>query len=599
MQFWKQKFKDHQYLGIAILLVIILFLLTVPFFLGIYYIRLLQLIAIYVLLATGLNLVAGYAGQVSLGHGALYAVGAYSSALLSTRLGLPFWISLPLAVLITGSFGIMLGIPALRVKGPYLAMVTIGFGLIIERVLVEWTSFTGGPIGINDIPAPHLGVLVFSGKTMYYLVMLCMGLGLLIAYNIVDGRWGRAFKSLRENEIAAEAMGVNTRKFKLLAFTLSAMFAGAAGSLYAHLSGYISPDTFTFNFSVFALLIVIIGGMGTLVGPVIGAVVLTLLPELLNGFDRYKLLIYGLLLIISVLVMRDGIAGLAKRLLMLTINPPKGMTDAQGVDRMSSLPLSLQHNTGIILELRNVNKLFGGLTAVHDLNLKVTAGTIHALIGPNGAGKTTVINLISGIYRPTSGNLFFGNGEITASRPYVRVEQGISRTFQNVQLFPKMTALENILVGNHTRMTGALWVAALRMPWIRSQERTARHKAMALLDFVGLSLQHNELAGKLPYGHQRLLEIARALASDPQLLLLDEPAAGLNEKEIEELELIILKIRDHGITVLLIEHHMNLVMGISNIITVLDYGKKIAEGSPEAVQDDQLVIAAYLGTEVA
>jgi ABC-type branched-subunit amino acid transport system ATPase component/ABC-type branched-subunit amino acid transport system permease subunit len=592
--------KRYKYLQIFFLLFVLILLLLLPFFLNAYYVRLLQLIGVYVLLATGLNLVTGYTGQVSLGHGGLYGVGAYTSALLATRLGLSFWAALLLSVLVAAAFGVILGFPSLRVRGPYLAMVTIGFGIIIEKILVEWTGFTGGPVGIMGISAPQIGKFLYTGSRMYFLILLLVGIGLVLAHNLINSKWGRAFVAIRENEIAAGAMGVNIRQFKVIAFTLSAAYAGAAGSLYAHMSGYISPDSFNLNLSIFSLLLIVVGGMGTIAGPVVGAAVLTFLPEALHGFDKYRLLIYGALLIVSVLAMQEGIVGLVRRKL--------GPEDVpQGPDQLPEkktlkggfLEAGRRNFNGNILELVNVSKSFGGLTAVNCLNLKVAGGTIHSLIGPNGAGKSTVINLISGFYRPDSGEIKFKGRILSVFETHIQARSGIARTFQNLQLYQKASVLDNVLVGMHLRIKEGFWSTCLKLPAVKRSENAARQEAMALLCFLGLERYAEMPAEKLPYGHQKLLEIARALALQPDLLLLDEPAAGLNETEVMELAKIITQIKEKGVTVLLVEHQMNLVMEISDYITVIDYGKKIAEGPPEVIQNDQTVIQAYLGTEVA
>ncbi|MEW6275109.1 MAG: branched-chain amino acid ABC transporter ATP-binding protein/permease [Bacillota bacterium] len=598
MQSLKRRYK---YLQMLSLLFVSVLLLLMPFFLNTYYVRLLQLIGIYVLLATGLNLVTGYTGQVSLGHGGLYGIGAYTSALLATKLGLSFWVALPLSILVAAVFGVILGFPSLRIRGPYLAMVTIGFGIIIEKIMVEWTGLTGGPIGIMGIPTPQIGKFLFTGNRMYFLILFLVGIGLVVAHNLINSKWGRAFVAIRENEIAAGAMGINVREFKVIAFTLSAAYAGAAGSLYSHLSGYISPDSFTFNFSIFSLLLIVVGGMGTIVGPVIGAAVLTFLPEVLHGFDKYRLLIYGVLLIISVLAMQEGIVGLIKRKISSNDMPQDSnqYLPEKKTLKVGFLKTVRRNFNGSILELVNVSKSFGGLTAVNRLNMKVVEGTIHSLIGPNGAGKSTVINLISGFYRPTSGEIKFKGRVVSVFETHIQAKSGIARTFQNVQLYQKASVLDNVLVGMHLRINEGFWGTCLKLPAVRRSENLARQEAMALLRFLGLERYAEMPAEKLPYGHQKLLEIARALALQPDLLLLDEPAAGLNETEVVELAKIITQIKEKGVTVLLVEHQMNLVMEISDYITVIDYGKKIAEGPPEVIQNDQTVIQAYLGTEVA
>lgn len=557
---------------------------------GSYYLRLFSLAFIYLILTTGLNIVAGYAGQVSLGQAGLYAIGAYTAGILAVNFDLSFWVSLPVAMVLAGICGFIVGIPALRVSGHYLALITIGIGVIVEKLLIQWASLTGGPGGIS-VPLIEIGGEPLSEPQLYYLIMFICLLVLLLVNNIIKSPVGRAFSAIRDNEIAAGCMGINIMGYKLMAFVLSAVLAGLAGCLYTYLSGYISPDTFSFNLSVFFLLTIIIGGQGTMAGPIIGTLLLTILPEYLQALEQYRLIVYGLLLIVVVIGLPFGISGAIIRKFPKLIKVEKP-------EQIDTDPIEDRHNNNDnddLLVLENVTKRFGGLSAIQDMSMTIKKGTVHSLIGPNGAGKSTMINIITGVYKPNEGRVVFNGREINNIKPYKIALAGISRTFQSVQVFGKISVLDNIMVGGHGQYRSNIFDFLLKLGRGRKEEKLTRQRAWALLQMVGLADKASEFADSLSAGQQRLLEIARALAMEPDLLLLDEPAAGLNEVEIGYLAEMIEKIKSKGITVLLIEHHIDFVMDISDSITVLNFGKKLAEGTPIEIQGNQEVVEAYLG----
>jgi branched-chain amino acid transport system ATP-binding protein len=552
-----------------------------------YYLYVGASVGLLTIVTSGLNVLVGLTGQMSLGHAGFYAIGAYAAAVLTTRAGWNLWMAMPIAILLTALVGAGVAGAALRVTGPYLAMVTIAFGIIVEGVLVEWVSVTNGPGGIFNIPKPTLQV-------SYWIITALAALALSLVANLRRSAWGRAFLAVKGSDVAAESLGLSAYYVRIMAFTVSAAFAGAAGGMFAFLNGYVSPDSFTLQTSILFLLALLFGGEGRVAGPVVGSLVLTLLPELLTSLADYRLILYGGLLMVSIYWLPAGVIGaLAPRQ-----REEAGRAPATTLAResTSARPGSDKEAAQALLHVSQASLSFGGVVALADVTLAVPARGIQAVIGPNGAGKTTLLNALSGFYVPDSGSICLDQRPVTGRPPYAIARLGVARTFQTAQVFGDLTVLENVAVGVTGARLGSVVSALVGAPGTRRAEEDVRRRAFGLLQAAGLAEWAHRQADALPAGLRRRLEIARALATRPRLLLLDEPAAGLSPSEIKELDAHLIRLRDEGEpSIVLVEHHMDLVMAVSDHITVLDYGRVIASGTPEAVRTNPAVIEAYLG----
>ena len=553
-----------------------------------YYTGIVMMVGINIILTASLNLTTGYLGQLALGHAGFMSVGAYGAALFTLYSGLPSGISFPVALVIGGIvaalFGIAIGIPALRLKGDYLAIITLGFGEII-RVLITNVEFTGGAKGLRGIPR-------ITNFAYVYIVVI---ITLVVLFTLLRSRQGRAIISIREDEVAAEASGINTTYYKLLAFTISAFFAGVAGGLYAHNLSVLDPTNFDFNYSIEILVMVVLGGMGSLTGSVIAAIVLTILPEALRDFASARMLIYSVLLIIMMIFRPSGLMGTREFSLWGLITQIKRRVFKSGAQGGAEQAEAAEPPRDM-LEVKDLGRQFGGLKALQGLSFTMNPGEIVGLIGPNGAGKTTVLNLLTAVYQPTTGSIMLEQKSLLGKNTHQITEMGIARTFQNIRLYKELSVIDNVKIGFHDQMNYSTTNAVTRSRFYWKEEALIERQAMELLAVFDLQHLANAKASNLPDGAQRKLEIARALASKPRLLLLDEPAAGMNPTETAELMNTIRLIRDRfQVAILLIEHDMSLVMGICERIIVLDYGQVIAHGTPEEVRNDPKVIGAYLG----
>jgi branched-chain amino acid transport system ATP-binding protein len=550
-----------------------------------YHIYIIAVVGLTAIVGIGLNVLLGLSGQISLGHVAFYAIGAYTLGILTTRSGWSFWPALPIAGLVAGCAGILLAIPALRVRGPYLAMVTIAFAFVVEQGAAEWAALTGGWNGLMGIAMPQAFGSEFSEREVAFLVLVLTILALLFYARLTQSPWGHAMRAVRDSETAGLSIGLNPTLLRTTAFAVSAVAAGIAGGVFASLNNFISPESFPFFQSILFLLVVMVGGADTVLGPLIGAVVVVLLPELLSFLAEYRLLLFGVLILLVLRLAPTGIVGLLAPLMRKPASSPRAEP------RRDVIAFLAPRGAKASLSVHELSVSFGGVRALSNVSFEAAAGKITSVIGPNGAGKTTALNLICGFYGPDAGSVRLGNTELTDVPAYGIARLGVARTYQTSQLFSTMPVLDNVLIGLRQGRLGA--------GTLLSRERDPEQRAIAesLLAFVGYGGSPDAPAGTLAHVDKRLVEIARALATRPRALALDEPAAGLDATDTQALGRLLQQIARAGIAVILIEHDMQLVMGISDQVVVLDAGSKIAQGVPAEVATAAAVIKAYIGEE--
>jgi len=547
-----------------------------------YFLNLLMQASTYAIAVFGLTIVLGYTGQINLAQAAFFGIGAYCVALGTTTLALPFWIALALGVVLAGVAGAALGLTTLRLGGHYLAMVTISFQTILSLVLTNWIPVTRGPDGISGIKRPTVFGYALADSGVY--LALCIAalwiVGFLV-WRLGHTKLGRQMQAVRDNELAAGVVGVDTYRTKVTAFTLSSVLGGFGGGLFASGFSYISPDQFSFAESVVFLTMALLGGVRTPFGTALGTALLILLPEWLRFLKVVYLAVYGAAVILIMVFMPEGIWGFAAALVRRARGAGKEI--AAPVPPLPLTTRTAQADGNVLLSVRRISKHFGGLKAVDEVDLEVRRNAAHALIGPNGSGKSTLLNVLSGLYVSSGGEITLEGASIGSLPPHARAARGLGRTFQNIRLFTAMNVLDNVIVG------------AERAGNPVEPGSSVQNLARAALGFVGLADRAQRSVSSLSYGHQRRVEIARALAGNPKLLLLDEPGAGLNHVEKDELVTLLKRLKGHGLTILIIDHDMNLVEKVADHITVLNFGRRIADGAPGEVLRHPDVIAAYLG----
>jgi branched-chain amino acid transport system permease protein len=579
-------------------LIFALVMAAIPFIPGMppFWIVLLDNIGLAALVAMGLVLLTGVGGLTSFGQAAFCGFGAYTTAVLTTAYGVSPWLTLPLALLVSGVAAVLLGIVTVRLSGHYLPLGTIAWGIALFYLFSK-LEFLGRNDGISAIPPLTIGpIKMLDPGTIYFAIWIAVILCAILTMNLLDSRTGRAIRALRRGHVAAEAFGVQTPRAKLLVFIYAAVLAGLSGWLYAHFQRAANPTPFGAQAGIEYLFIAVVGGAGYVWGSVLGAAIVVVLKEILQSYLPYvfggqgqlEIIVFGIMLVVLLQLAPTGVWPWLMSLMPFDTNRKRPDTS---IAPLAHIRPNLE--SGTLLRIDNAQKRFGGVIAVNNVSFDVQAREIVALIGPNGAGKSTTFNLITGVLTSSGGTISLLGKTIDNAPPQEVVKLGVARTFQHVKLVPDMTVLENVAIGAHLRGHAGTIASMLRLD--RADEAGLLAEAARQIERVGLSEQINQLAGSLSLGQQRIVEIARALCVDPILLLLDEPAAGLRHMEKQQLAALLRQLRDGGMSVLLVEHDMGFVMDLADRIVVLDFGTKIAEGTPDTIKTDPDVIKAYLG----
>ena len=565
-----------------------------------YQILILGTVAISAIVGVGLNVLMGLSGQISLGHAAFYAIGAYTASILAATYQWSYALATLMAIVVSGVVGVFLSLPGLRLRGPYLAMVTIAFGYFVEQGIANWKDVTGGWNGLMGIPSPSwIAGGAFSPKDIAWVATLLSAL-LVIAYSFFSAsRWGRMMRASKDSEIASESLGIQIVWIRVLAFSISTAITGLGGALFATLNGFISPESFPFFQSIIFLLIVLIGGRGYAVGPLLGSLVVVLLPESMSFLAEYRLMFFGVLLLTVLWVAPHGLSGILIQLKNRFFTSVPAATD-EAVVEQSAQPLRAMDsqfkafnppaNSASVISIHGLAIQFGGNYALKDIDLAIYSGKVTSLIGPNGAGKTTLINVLGGFYAAGQGQFTLNETLLSSASTFEIARMRIARTFQTSQLFSEMSVFENVKV------------AVDRGYFFKQIYAEGAGKASSVDDYclellrrVGYTANPYVMASSLPHVDKRLVEIARALALNPVFILLDEPAAGLSKDESKQLSQLLKSIAQSGVGVLLVEHDMSLVMEVSDWVHVLEAGRLIASGAPADIQNSDLVKKAYLG----
>ncbi len=556
--------------------------------------RLGVVLAIYAIIITGMTLLTRYLGIVSLGHAGFFAIGAYTSAILTVKLGINPWPAMAAAALLTVFIAFLFCTPFLKLRHIYLGMSTLGLAQVIYILSKSLDDLTGGAAGFPDIQYLRIGQFIFNDdKYIFFLTGFILIIFTFIVDNIGRTRLGRAYHAIQSNETAARASGIDVQKNMLHVFCFSAFLASIAGSILAHFITFISPESFTMDISFACLIIILIGG-ANIWATLITAVILLGFQEAARGLQDFSTGVYALLLIVTFFVFPEGLASV----IFPRTRAAKGMSEQYSKDKPVHIKTQApEQNTGNILEINNISLKYGGTEALSNISLSVEYNRIVGIIGPNGAGKTTLLNILNGYLMPLNGTVRYQNVDVTNKPPHKLAMMGLARTFQLVNLFKGMTVIENVMVGRHLKGKTGIFRSGLNLKASRKEEALIWDGAVKSLESLGLMHRAYDIVDTLSFGEQRQVELARALALEPKLLLLDEPAAGLNTAESERLADNLRRIRDLGITIMLVEHNMPLVMSVSDTVFVLNFGKSIACGSPESVCKEENVIKAYLGKE--
>ena len=552
-----------------------------------YILHVLVMVALFAILATSFNLLIGYSGLFALSHAAFFGIGAYATAIVALKLGLPFPIPLLMGLAVTAVAGVVVALPALRISGDYLVIVSLALQVIVIAVMLNWTGLTGGTDGIRGIPRIQIfGASLDTAAKFLPLAVIVAALCYWASWRVGASPFGRALKAMRENEAAAQAVGKNIVAMKLAVFAIAAALASVAGSLYAQYVTFISADSFTLELTIYVLAMVILGGTGNLAGSMLGAALLVVLPELLKFVDlppdiadKLRQLFYGVLLIV-----------------MLRLRPQGLLPESASAHHYLAPPVRPQVDRPVAaaaLEGRGLEKRFGGIVAVSKLDLALAPGRITGLIGPNGAGKTTAFNLLTGFIEPDAGEVAYRGRLLKGLKPHRIVRLGIARSFQDLKLFTRLTVLENVLVAL-PRQRGDHLAYVYFTPWaVASEERANLGRAMAILEFVGLQQRAAEPAADLSYAEEKLLAVARLLATDAEVLLFDEPLSGLAPNTLREMQPIFRRLADSGRTLAIIEHNLDVIRELCDTAVFLDEGRKLAQDTPERLMQDPVLAERY------
>ena len=580
----------------AIVATLVLAAVVAPF-LTPYYSGLALTAIAFAILGLSVNLVYGYLGYLSFGHAAFFGLGAYTAGLLSVKLGWPYTVSALVALVLPTALGALVGFASLRVSGAYFAIATLASAEVLRLVSVSWVSMTRGPLG-TVVPAPSLDVLESRGIDLYqyHLVIgvLLLGIVVLLLRRLLKSPVGRSWLAIRESHDLAESVGVPTLRIKVINIALSGLLAGLAGVLLVPKVGVLSPDLFSPSYSAITLLIVILGGRGTLVGAVVGGIVFAVLPEMLRAIDEYRMVVFAALLLVAVRTQSDGLVGLVARFRRKASTP---VTDAiHEATPTVAAPAPVALASGVtLLRVDGLSKHYAGVKAVDGSAFHVDAGEIFGIIGPNGAGKTTLLKLVSGFEPPTAGRIESLGQDTAGLAPHALAKRGVVRTFQHTELYRGLSILDNVMIGTWLVDTQTTLACMLQGRRFRDAEAKRRAIAEDALRRVGLTRDHHTRADELSYGEQKLLSIALALAAGPKLLLLDEPAAGLNHSEADRLRATLKALRGEGLTIVVVDHNLQLMMSTCDRLLAVDHGVPLTAGTPTEVAANPAVREAYLG----